>query len=106
MDIEKQINDIERGKQIGYIIETDTSMSLCGIQKRKEQDYLVYISNHDFEFDEMDSGIKEYYSFSDLKRAINYIISRGFPFDEFAPQKGNKIFNINFFREDNTIFIK
>ncbi len=54
----------------------------------------------------MDTGVKEYYSFSDLEKAIDYIISKGFPFDKFVAQKGNKIFNVNFFREDNTKFIK
>lgn len=105
VDIEKQIRNIEKGKQLGCIIETENSMSICGIQKRDEQDYLVYISNHDFEFDQMDSGTKEYYSFSDLERAINYIISKGFPFDKFATRKGVKLFNINHFRKDNTVII-
>lgn len=106
MDFEKQIINIEKGKQLGCIIETESRMSLCGIQKRNEQDYLVYISKHDFEFDQMDSGVKEYYSFSDLEKAIKYIISKGFPFDKFAPRKGVKFFRINFFHEDNTVVIK
>lgn len=54
----------------------------------------------------MDSGVKEYYSFSDLEKAIKYIISKEFPFEKFARRKGVVLFNINFFREDNTIFIK
>ncbi len=106
MNIEKQIIDIEKGKQIGYTIIKENAMLKCGIQKRKECDYLVYISSHDFEFDHMDTGVREYYSFSDLEKAIDHIISKGFPFDKFSAQKGNKIFNVNFFREDNTKFIK
>lgn len=92
MDIEKQIMNIEKRKQLGYIIETENKMSICGIQKRNERDYLVYFLKHDFEFDHMDFSIKEYYSFSDLEKAIKYIISKGFPFDKFATRKG-----VNFF---------
>lgn len=105
IDFEKQIRNIKKGKQLGCIIEIENSMLKCGIQKRDEQDYLVYISNHDFEFDQMDSGIAEYYSFSDLEKAIKYIISKGFPFDKFATRKGVNFFNIKHFRKDNTVII-
>lgn len=105
LDFEKQIRNIEKGKQIGCCIMTEKVDLICGIQKNEEQMYLVYIASYDLEGDYMDSGNKEYYSFSDLNKAIEYIISRNFPFSEFAPHKGNKIFNINFFRKDNTVII-
>lgn len=106
MDIEKQMLNIERGKQIGYRIITEKNMKRCGIQKRGDKEYLVFIAFHDFEYDQMDTGKKEFYSFSTLKKAIEYIISRDFPFDKFAPPKGNKIFYADWFKKDNTVIIE
>lgn len=103
LDFQNQKNNIEKGKQIGCRIITEKIFLECGIQKSKEQIYLVYIASHDLEYDYMDSGKEEYYSFSSLDKAIEYIIFRNYPFYEFAPQKGNKIFNSNWFHEENTV---
>ncbi|MBR1432479.1 hypothetical protein [Ruminococcus sp.] len=102
MDFETKINNIEKGKQIGCRIMRDNIFIECGIQK-KGQLYLVYIASHDLDYDYMDSGKKEYYSFSEITNAIHFIISRDFNFNDFATQKGNKIFNIGWFRKDNTV---
>lgn len=99
MDItiyEKQIKLIEAGKQIGYREYNDKKGNECAIQK-KGLLYLIYICTHDFESDAMDTGRKEYFTYEKPDDAIAYIISRGFPFDQFVPQKGNKIFNPDWF---------
>ncbi len=100
MDIEKQIFNIEKGKQIGYYKISENSELDCGIQKNNNK-YLVYIAFHDYEYDFMDSGREEFYSFSDLKKAIEYIVSRDIPIEEFFPQKGNKIFYTEWFNRKN-----
>lgn len=91
MKYEKQIKLIESGNQIGYTEYGDKTGKACGIQK-KELLYLVYICNHDFEYDAMDSGKDEYFTYEKLEDAIDFIVSRGYEFDKFLPQKGNKIF--------------
>ena len=96
MKYEKQINLIESGKQIGYREYGDKTGTVCGIQK-KGLLYLVYICNHDFEFDAMDSGKDEYSTYEKLDDAIAFIVSRGYEFDKFLPQKGNKIFDPEWF---------
>ena len=96
MEYEKQIKMIEDGKQIGYRDYNDKSGIECGIQK-KGLLYLVYICTHDFEYDAMDTGKKEYYTYERIDDAIEYIGSRGFSFDKFIPQKGNKLFNPDWF---------
>ena len=96
MEYEKQIKLIESGRQIGYREYGGTTGTVCGIQK-KGLLYLVYICNHDFEFDAMDAGKSEYYTYEILDDAIAYIVSRGFPFGSFIPQKGNKLFDPDWF---------
>ena len=96
MKYEKQINLIESGKQIGYREYGDKTGRDCGIQKKGFL-YLIYICIYDFEYDAMDSGKAEYYTYERLDDAIAFIESRGFPFGEFIPQKGNKIFNPDWF---------
>lgn len=96
MEYEKQIQWIESGKQIGRSDYGDKTGAVCGIQK-KGLLYLVYICNHDFEYDAMDTGKSEYYTYERLADAIVCIVSRGFDFGSFTPQKGNRLFNPDFF---------
>ncbi len=105
MEFEKQINAIEKGKQIGYSFLTDSYAYECGIQK-KDGKYLVYFAFYDFEYDHMPPGKKEFYSFSDLSKAIDYIVSREFPFEEFFTRKGNKMFYTEYFNEENTVVVE
>ena len=96
MKYEKQIKLIESGRQIGFRDFGDKIGRECGIQK-KGLLYLVYICTHDFEYDAMDAGKSEYYTYEILDDAIDYIVSRGFPFGSFIPQKGNKLFDPDWF---------
>lgn len=97
------LNKIEKGCQKGYRnYEDDDHLSECGIQKNFDHKYCVYINFHDFTYDHMDTGKPEYYLFSDLKKAIDFIVSRGFPFLEFTTPRGNKLFCTEWLREDNT----
>ena len=96
MNYEKQIQMIENGKQIGYREYNDKTGIECGIQK-KGLLYLVYICTHDFEYDAMDTGKKEYYTYEKLDSATAYIESRGFDLSTFTPQKGNKLFDPEWF---------
>lgn len=96
MEYENQIRQIENGKQIGYCNTTDENILIqCGIQK-KDHLYLVYFFEGNISedpFGENGDCKEEFYSFTNLKNAIEYITSRNFSFNEFKPQKGNKIFN-------------
>lgn len=94
MKYEKQIKMVENWKQIGYRLIKDEIYLECGIQKREDSLYLVHMAKCDLKYD-YDNTNPEFYSYSNLEDAIAYIVSRGFPFDEFKPQKGNKIFDIN-----------
>ncbi len=95
MEYEKQIKLVENGKQIGYCnIKGEKVLIQCGIQK-KEHLYFVYFFEGDISEDPYGDNGKcneEFYSFKSLESAIEYINSRKFEFDEFKPQKGNKIF--------------
>ncbi|MDE6005110.1 MAG: hypothetical protein K2G88_06960 [Oscillospiraceae bacterium] len=95
MNFEKQIKMIEKGKQIGYCVIKDEVYFECGIQKKKDLLYLVYFSEYNLKYEFDENGKQEFYSYSNLEDAIAYIISRKFPFDEFKPQKGNKIFDMD-----------
>lgn len=70
--------------------------NIFGMWNSKKEDslYLVHMAKCDLKYD-YDNTNPEFYSYSNLEDAIAYIVSRGFPFDEFKPQKGNKIFDIN-----------
>lgn len=97
MEYERQIKLIENGIQIGYCnIKDEKILIQCGIQK-KEHLYFVYFFEGDISEDPFGDDGKcneEYYSFRSLERAIEYIKSRSFDFNQFEPQKGNKIFRV------------
>lgn len=97
MEYEKQIKLLENGKQIGYCsIENEKILIQCGIQK-KDQLYFVYFFEGDISEDPFGDHGKcneEFYSFKILASAIEYIKTRKFEFNEFKPQKGNKIFQV------------
>ena len=95
MEFQKQIKMIEKGKQIGYRVIKDEIYFSCGIQKRKDLLYLIYFAKYNLEYEFDENGKEEFYSYSNLEDAIAYIVSRNFPFDEFKPQKGIKIFDID-----------
>ncbi len=94
MENEKQIIMIENGKQIGYRHLDGDILIECGIQK-KDALYYVYFLKGDLQKDPFgDNGTfnEEFYSFTDINKAIIYINTRGFIFSEFKTQKGQKIF--------------
>ena len=102
MENEKQIIMLDRGKQIGYSHMDGDILTECGIQK-KDALYYVYFLEGDLKKDPFgDNGTfkEEYYSFTDIDKAIHYINSRDFNFSGFTPRKGIKYFYI-----ENNAFI-
>lgn len=94
MENEKQIIMLDRGKQIGYSHMDGDILTECGIQK-KDALYYVYFLEGDLQKDPFgDNGTlkEEYYSFTDIDKAIHYINSRGFNFIGFTPEKVKNIF--------------
>ena len=96
MENEKQIIMLDKGKQIGYSHMDGDILIECGIQKKDDLYYVYFFEGNlkNDPFGENGTFKEEFYLFTDINKAINYINSRDFNFSEFTPRKGNKYFYI------------
>ena len=97
-DFERQLSWIEKGKQIGYRVLDNYLSSEIAIQKH-EGYYKVYFEKYDLEpVNYFDEGLIEEDSrrFTEIQDAVDWIKQKGYTLDQFAPLKGQKIFNPDF----------
>ena len=97
-DFERQLFWIEKGKQIGYHVLDGYLSSEIAIQKH-EGYYKVYFEKRDLEpVNYFDEGFIEEDSrrFTAIQDAVDWIAQKGYTLDQFAPLRGQKIFNPDF----------
>ncbi|MDE5883646.1 MAG: hypothetical protein K2H29_00990 [Oscillospiraceae bacterium] len=98
-DFERQFFWIEKGKQIGYGILDGYLSSEIAIQKHKGY-YKVYFEKRNLEpVNYFDEGLieEDFRRFTEIQNAVNWIEQKGYTLDQFAPLKGQKIFNPDFY---------